>query len=637
MMLRRLALLLVVLGAMPAAAAATSTPEQELAARYAPVVALKHQDKSCDTSGEPFRPLPADVVLGQPDVSLRDSSGKVVKTAPTAADLFAAAPGDYLDLPGDPLHPGCSYEEWAKQIGAGKPTTSYAHIVTEPGKPGKLALQYWFYYPFNDFNNKHESDWEMVQLMFDASTAAEALKTVPTEVGYSQHSGAERAAWDDSKLERRGSHPIVYAGRGSHANYFSQTVWLGHGAEEGFGCDDTRAPSDLVQTEAVLMPAVSPTSASSPFAWLAYSGQWGQKEKGPNNGPTGPNMKTQWSEPVTWSDDDWRSSSSAVPLQKTLGTSATSFFCTAVARGSKVYLYYLRKPLIVIGVLAAITMLGVWLTRRTKWKPALTEPIDRERTAGQIYRSGWRIYRRYWTLFLGIGLIFIPLSAVAIVVQQILFKYTGIGTLERVTASDHVVTGLIALGLGQIETIVATVLVTAAVAAALDHIGEGGRPDALLAYRRALPRTGSLAAAWIWVIAVVLLLAVTIVGIPIAIVYLVRKSIVTQAYVVERRGATDALRRSSELVRGHGPRVFAITALVNVTAFLAGPILGIAVLFLTSSSLAVIDLISSAVYVFVMPYVGLAIVLLFYDLRQRVGAAEPVRAVSGLPAPSAAG
>ena len=83
--------------------------------------------------------------------------------------------------------------------------------------------------------------------------------------------------------------------------------------------------------------------------------------------------------------------------------------------------------------------------------------------------------------------------------------------------------------------------------------------------------------------------------------------------------------------------MFAITALVNVTAFLAGPILGIAVLFLTSSSLAVIDLISSVVYVFVMPYVGLAIVLLFYDLRQRVGAAEPVRVVTGLPAPSAAG
>ena len=163
-----------------------------------------------------------------PDVSLYDSSGKLVKAAPTGADLFAAASSDYLDLPGDPLHPGCSYEEWAKQISAGKPTTSYAHIVTEPGK---LALQYWFYYPFNDFNNKHESDWEMIQLMFDASTVADALKKDPATVGYSQHSGAERAAWGDSKLEKRGPHPIVYPGKGSHANYFSPSVWLGHGPE----------------------------------------------------------------------------------------------------------------------------------------------------------------------------------------------------------------------------------------------------------------------------------------------------------------------------------------------------------------------------------------------------------------------
>ena len=27
-----------------------------------------------------------------------------------------------------------------------------------PGPPGKLALQYWFFYPANDFNNKHEGD-----------------------------------------------------------------------------------------------------------------------------------------------------------------------------------------------------------------------------------------------------------------------------------------------------------------------------------------------------------------------------------------------------------------------------------------------------------------------------------------------
>jgi hypothetical protein len=41
----------------------------------------------------------------------------------------------------------------------------------------------------------------MVQLDFDAATAAAALQTHPFEVGYSQHNGAERAEWSTGKLE----------------------------------------------------------------------------------------------------------------------------------------------------------------------------------------------------------------------------------------------------------------------------------------------------------------------------------------------------------------------------------------------------------------------------------------------------
>jgi hypothetical protein len=87
-------------------------------------------------------------------------------------------------------------------------------------------------------------------------------------------------------------------------------------------------------------------------------------------------------------------------------------------------------------------------------------------------------------------------------------------------------------------------------------------------------------------------------------------------------------------VRGHGPRVFAIAAIVNVTAYLVGPVLGVIVLLLTGSSLAVINIISSLVYVFVMPYVGIAISLLFFDLRRRHAAEEPVPEVRGVPAPA---
>ena len=289
-LIRRATLVLFALAAAvpTAAAAATSSPEQQLAEKYAPIVALKEQTAPCDTKGEPYRPVQADVVLGRHDVRLVDSAGTLIAPAPTAADLYGEGEDTYLDFPGSPLNPGCSYEQWAHQIADGTPTTSYAHVVTEAGKPGKLALQYWFYYAFNDFNNKHESDWEMIQLMFDAGSAADALKTSPIEVGYSQHSGAERAAWDDSKLEKQGTHPVVYAAAGSHANFFTQTLWLGTSAQEGFGCDDTRGPSKNCRPQVVLLPRRARLGATRRSPGSATTGHWGQQDERPEQRPDRP-------------------------------------------------------------------------------------------------------------------------------------------------------------------------------------------------------------------------------------------------------------------------------------------------------------------------------------------------------------
>ena len=83
----------------------------------------------------------------------------------------------------------------------------YAHVASDPSHPEMIALQYWFFYLFNDFNNLHEGDWEMIQLDFDASTARAALSQDPVAVGYSSHEGAERAHWGDDKLELVGGTP----------------------------------------------------------------------------------------------------------------------------------------------------------------------------------------------------------------------------------------------------------------------------------------------------------------------------------------------------------------------------------------------------------------------------------------------
>ncbi len=598
---------------VPAAAlAADDGADQQLAEKYAPVVGLK-QHESCANTGEPYRPVPVETVLGRPDVVLLGPDGAVVKSAPTAADLYGKDGGYWLDFPGSPLDAGCSYEEWFNRIAAGKATTAYAHIV---GEQGKLALQYWFYYPFNDWNNKHESDWEMIQLVFDAATAEEALVQAPALVGYSQHEGAESATWDDAKLEKRGGRPVVYPGAGSHSNQFVQSLYLGHGAQTGFGCDDTRGPTRYEQTQVVLVPSKA-TGPDDPFAWLGYLGHWGQEVSGPNSGPTGPTFKSQWTKPITWVDEEWRSDNVQVPASSSVAPTATGFFCTVVAKGSAIYLRFLRNPFLVLGILAAIAMFAVWLSRRTSWSPALPSPIRQQRDGGEIYRSGFRVYRSRRALFIGIGLMTIPLGALATIAQNLLFDVTGLSALTDVAVDDPVVGAFAAVLFGAFSTLIAATLVYAACAEALDRIDDGEQPDALDAYRGILPALVPLAWATLRITVVTGLLVVTVIGIPFAVVYLIRKTLTLQSIVIEERGGTSGLKRSSQLVRGSELRVFAIGALVNGTVAFLGPTIGVAMMFVTPASLGLINLVAALVYVFVLPAAGIAIALLFYDLRIR--------------------
>ena len=193
-----LAVVAVALWSAPEASAApASEAEVALARMYSPVVRLKEQPDSCDI-GEPYKPTDVNLLMGNDEVALRGPWDRtnLVKVAPSAADLERGLFDYHLDFPGDALRPGCTYEQWAARLAeTGLPPTAYARVVTEAGKPGKLALQYWFFYVYNDWNNKHEGDWEMIQLVFDAPTPAQALTRPPVEVGYGRRTRApsERA------------------------------------------------------------------------------------------------------------------------------------------------------------------------------------------------------------------------------------------------------------------------------------------------------------------------------------------------------------------------------------------------------------------------------------------------------------
>ena len=338
--------LLIALAALVAAptAAADYADEQALAERHAPIVRIVEQTEECG-HGEPFIPTDINLILDEPTVALRGPWNRtdLVKIAPSAKDLVDRFEY-HLDFPGDPLDPGCDYAHWAKRLTAGSKPVVYAHVVTEPERPGKVSLQYWFFYPFNDFNNTHEGDWEMIQLVFDANDAAEALGRDPVEVGYSAHEGATRSDWQDDQLEVvDGTRPVVYPAAGSHANKYSAALWLGSSAEAGVGCDDTQGPHRELSPKVETIPS-DRAAAEAAYPWIAFEGRWGELQKAFFNGPTGPNLKTQWTQPITWSDG-WSDRSYAIPAGGAFGTNTTDFFCAAVERGSRALVHLLRNPL----------------------------------------------------------------------------------------------------------------------------------------------------------------------------------------------------------------------------------------------------------------------------------------------------
>ena len=86
--------------------------------------------------------------------------------------------------------------------------------------------------------------------------------------------------------------------------------------------------------------------------------------------------------------------------------------------------------------------------------------------------------------------------------------------------------------------------------------------------------------------------------------------------------ATDALRRSSLLVRGHWWRTFGFTTLVDILAILSGPLLGVGLLLLTDHSLNFINLATALVYTITVPYAAIQLTLYYFDLEAR-GVVEP--------------
>lgn len=116
-------------------------------------------------------------------------------------------------------------EEQARKIQGTTPRYCYYSRVVRDS--GWIALQYWYFYHYDDWRtsfegvNDHEADWETISVfLYQDDDGA----YTPRWAVFSCHdfTGNDlRRRWDDrEELELVGDHPVAYVGAGSHAHYY---------------------------------------------------------------------------------------------------------------------------------------------------------------------------------------------------------------------------------------------------------------------------------------------------------------------------------------------------------------------------------------------------------------------------------
>jgi hypothetical protein len=170
--------------------------------------------------------------------------------------------------------------------------TVYSRVETTQN-----VIQYWLFYAFNGGDlNRHEGDWEMVQVILAGEQ--------PVEVMFSQHYSGQKATW--SQVEKEGNHVKVYVARGSHANYikpFSGKLGL---ASDVVGDNGKVLKPKSLQSDGygIILLGSQP--------WLSFAGRWGwagasqaaaaEAQLLGETGPNGPMFReggTMW-QPQTW-------------------------------------------------------------------------------------------------------------------------------------------------------------------------------------------------------------------------------------------------------------------------------------------------------------------------------------------------
>lgn len=316
----------------------------ELAKRFRPVLVF-HPD-------EVYRPMPAEYALDRSD--LRSEEG-LIREGPLEALPGPGWTDVYLDNTFIPLGPAnqgpqdpdvaareafqLARDQYEVTVHA-RVTDAFIPAVTdapaasadplpvgyESDPPEKATIiQYWFYYPYNDWFNRHEGEWEAIQVNLPGTVEPEDLRSLPEpeSIYYSIHHGGLALDWDDSAVWTAGDLGLRSGPAPSGSLHRAPAVQIAQGSHASYPNPDY----DLCALTKVEDLEAGPSTRNYKIelldrpktSWLTFPGAWGaQPDEGLvsdpllDGGPPGPMYSeashvtsladsiNKWDQPLAW-------------------------------------------------------------------------------------------------------------------------------------------------------------------------------------------------------------------------------------------------------------------------------------------------------------------------------------------------
>ncbi len=215
-------------------------------------------------------------------------------------DIIGAfgASADYLDF--SPIWGNSSLLAGNSPVENGYKTltlrpTVYFRVFKDYAQKNPIAIQYWFFYFYNDWSNDHPGDWETVTVFLN--NAAQA-----TEAAYSTHFEANRRTWSNLILSNI-THPNVYISNGGHGSYpFSgNTSYTGvndnHvGDRQRLNFNEGCCTSGTGCSNFIYCMSDLSTLEANSSNWIWFAGGWGNS----NSAPKGPLLRTDAATSIYW-------------------------------------------------------------------------------------------------------------------------------------------------------------------------------------------------------------------------------------------------------------------------------------------------------------------------------------------------